>query len=112
VGADLFILDTADAASDDDVDAAYIALCHEDILPAPAVGRLAELLNEVERLYPAPVDGRSVWASYPHLVSSTSAILAFSHVWSGDALSVVRSMALERGFIVYEPSAPEVYRSR
>jgi hypothetical protein len=112
MGADLFILDGVGAISDDDVAAMYIALCHEDILPAPAVGRLATFLNEVERLYPAPVDGGSVWASYPHLISPTSAILHFSRVWSGDALSVVRSKALELGFIVYEPSAPQVYRPR
>ena len=110
MGADLFILDTVDEVSDDDVHATYIALCHEDIRPAPAVGRLVLFLNEVERLYPAPVDGDSVWASYPHLISTTSTILDFSRIRSGDALSVVRSLALELGFIVYEPSAPQVYR--
>jgi len=106
---ELFIFDTIDAVSDDDIDAAYIALCHEDILPASPVGPLARFLEDVEARYPGGED--SVWKAYPHLTSPNSLLLCFSSIRSGDSVDVLRSLALERGFIVYEPTAKEkVYR--
>ena len=107
MGAELFVLDTPCRPLDSEVDATYTALCHEDILPGPATGRLLQFLNEVEACYPGN-DEPSVWASFPHLVSASCALLDFSFIKSAGSLSDVRRLALAMGLVAYEPGGESI----